>query len=186
MVDSDNVAVPSVVAALDAVDAPDAEVPVDVQLSPPSLASLACSALQAASPKVAGNIHHLRYRSSWKSLKPDAYVMSILEPGYRIPFRDGVLPESYREPNNRSALDNMPYLQQHVETLVADETVNEVFVQPTCCSPLTVASRYVNGLNRLRMCIDLSRYINLFLKKESVTLPSLDKALNAWRPSSHV
>ena len=32
------------------------------------------------------------------------------------------------------------------------------------------------------MCIDLSRYINLLLKKEAVTLPTLDKALKLLMP----
>ena len=139
--------------------------------------------MQASQPtKVAGNIHQEKYHAFWKSLKPDAYVLSILEHGYRIPFRDGLVPAAYREPNNKSALDNMPYLQEHVETLLVDATVDEVFSQPLCCSPLTVASRYVDGLLRLRMCIDLSRYINLLLKKEAVTLPSLDKAIKMFLP----
>ena len=116
------------------------------------------------------------------SLNPDSFVRSVLEHGYRIPFQDGVVPGPYREANNRSALDNMPYLQDHVETLLTDNTVDKVFSQPLCCLPLTVASRYVEGLQRLCMCIDLSRYINLLLKKEAVTLPSLDKALKLLLP----
>ena len=172
-VDVDDIAIESEVVAL----------PDPVLLSPPSLSSLARSKLQSSQPaKVAGNIHHERYRAFWKSLKPDAYVLLILEHGYRIPFRDGVTPSAYREPNNKSAIENMPYLQEHVESLLLDETVDEVFSQPLCCSPLTVASRYVEGLLRLRMCIDLSRYINLLLKKEAVTLPSLDKAIKMLLP----
>ena len=79
----------------------------------------------------------------------------------------------------------MPYLSTHVEELVSDTTVSEVFSQPLCYSPLTVASRYVDGLLKLRMCIDLSRYINLLLKKEAVTLPSLDKALKLLLPGDY-
>ena len=130
--------------------------PIDV-CSPPSLASLAQAVLDAsAPPKVAGNIHDLRYRDFWLSLNPDPFVLGVLQHGYRLPFRDSVIPESYREPNNRSALENLPYLREHVKTLVIDTTTEEVFSQPLCCSPLTVASRYVDSLLRLRMCIDLS------------------------------
>ena len=150
--------------------------------TPPSLTALARAARQAFVPKVAGNIHHPRYRDFWASFNPDPYVWSIICNGYKIPFRDGLVPQAYREPNNRSALDKMPYVQDHVEVLLSDTTVSEVFEQSLCCSPLIVASRYVNGLLKLRLCIDLSRYINLLLKKEAVSLPSLDKALKALLP----
>ena len=147
--------------------------------SPPSLASLAQSVLDAsATPRVAGNIHDLRYRDFWLSLNPDPFVLGVLQHGYRLPFRDDVTPGFYREPNNRSALDNLPYLREHVKTLVIDTTVEEVFSQPLCCSPLTVASRYVDGLLRLRMCIDLSRYCLLY------TSPSPRDRQKSRMPSS--
>ena len=153
--------------------------------SPPSLTSLAQAVVDASSPRVAGNIHNLRYRDFWLSLNPDPFVLGVLQHGYRLPFRDDATPAAYREPNNRSALDNLPYLRTHVKSLVVDTTVEEVFSQPLCCSPLTVASRCVDGLLRLRMCIDLSRYINLLLKKEAVSLPSLDKAIKLLLPGDY-
>ena len=119
------------------------------------------------------------------SLNPDAFVLGVLQHGYRLPFKDDILPGRYREPNNRTALNNLPYLRSHVKTLVCDATVEEVFECPLCCSPLTVASRYVDGLLKLRMCIDLSRYINLLLKKEAVSLPSLDKAIKLLLPGDY-
>ena len=136
----------------------------------------------ASPPRVAGNIHNPKYRDFWLSLQPDPFVLGVLQDGYRLPFRDGVTPGAYRENNNKTALENLPFLRSHVSSLVSDTTVEEVDSQPLCCSPLTVASRYVDGLLRLRMCIDLSRYINLLLKKEAVTLPSLDKALHLLLP----
>ena len=149
----------------------------------PSLAVLAAAAVKPT--PVAGNIHRPQFRSFWERLTQDSYVLSIIRNGYRIPFRDNVVLRPYRERNNKSALDNMPYLQEHVESLLVDTTISEVFSQPFCCNPLTVASRYVEGLLKLRMCIDLSRYINLLLKKESVTLPSLEKALKLLLPGDY-
>ena len=147
------------------------------------MASLAQAVLESNSPpRVAGNIHDQRYRDFWLSLQPDPFVLGVLQDGYRLPFRDGVTPGAYRENNNKTALENLPFLRSHVKSLVSDTTVEEVPFQPLCCSPLTVASRYVDSLLRLRMCIDLSRYINLLLKKEAVTLPSLDKALHLLLP----
>ena len=156
--------------------------------SPPSLATLAQAAYipheSSHSPQaVAGNIHLPRYRSFWESLQPDDYVLSIIRHGYKLPFKDGVQPGRYKEKNNKTAITNMPFCQDTVETLLVDRVVDEVFSPPLCLNPLTVASRYVNSLLKLRMCIDLSRYINLLLKKESVSLPSLDKAVRMLLPN---
>ena len=155
--------------------------------SPPSLASLAQAAYipheAPSTPAVAGNIHHPRYRSFWESLQPDEYVLSIIRHGYKLPFKEGARPKQYREKNNKTAVMNMPFCQDNVETLLIDRVVSEVFTPPLCLNPLTVASRYVNGLLKLRMCIDLSRYINLLLKKESVSLPSLEKAVKMLLPN---
>lgn len=109
-------------------------------------------------------------------------MLSILRHGYKLPFRGDAWPQAYREPNNKTALENMPYLQDNVETLLEDTTVSEVFAQPLCCSSLTVASHYVDSLLKLHTYIGLSRNINLLLKKESVSLPSLDKALKLLLP----
>ena len=141
--------------------------------------------LDASTPKVAGNIHNSGYRDFWLSLNPDPFVLGVLQDGHRLPFREDVVLEEYREPNNRTALDNLPFLRNHVASLVSDTTVDEVPYKPFCCSPLTVASRYVDGLLRLRMCIDLSRYINLLLKKEAVFLPGLEKALKLLLPGDY-
>ena len=101
----------------DVLVAADSEIPLRL---PPSQASLARAVQQASFPKVAGNIHHARYRDFWAKLNPDPYVWSIICHGYKIPFRTGVTPQAYSEPNNRSALDNMPYVQDHVDTLLED------------------------------------------------------------------
>ena len=90
----------------------------------PSLASLAQRVLDSRStPRVAGNIHDMRYRDFWLSLNPDPFVLGVLTDGYRLPFRDGVFPEAYREKNNKTALENLPFLRSHVASLVSDTTV---------------------------------------------------------------
>ena len=99
----------------------------------------------------------MRYRDFWLSLNPDPFVMGVLRDGYRLPFREGVIPEAYREKNNKTALENLPFLRSHVASLVSDTTVEEVPFQPLCCSPLTVSSRYVDCVLRLRMCSELTQ-----------------------------
>ena len=109
-----------------------------------ALAQAAYRPHESSTPTVAGNIHHPRYRAFWESLNADSYVMSIIRSGYKLPFKEGSTPTSpYREKNNKTALQNMPFCQDHVEGLLVDRVVSEVFKPPLCVSPLTVASRYV-------------------------------------------
>lgn len=53
--------------------------------------------------------------------------------------------------------------------------------------PLTVAIREISTDKlKKRLCLDLSRWINLVLAKEAVTLPSLDKALQSLMPEDYM
>ena len=54
-------------------------------------------------------------------------------------------------------------------------------------SPLTVSVRQITVEEvKKRLCLDLSRWINLALLKEAVTLPSLDKALKSLLPGDYM
>ena len=100
----------SLVSAHDSVAPPSADLPSlgdPPSSAPPSLASLAQSVLDVLAPpppRVAGNIHDLRFREFWLSLNPDPFVLGVLQNGYRLPFRDGIKPGAYREPNNPTAI----------------------------------------------------------------------------------
>ena len=135
-------------------------------------------------PKVAGNIHRSTYRVFWTDhIKPDQWVLQVLDQGCKLPFQDGEPQAAYREKNNKSAFDNMPFVKQEVDKYKCRGVVQRVQKAPLCVSPLTVAARELaEGEIKNRLCLDLSRWINLLLKKEAVSLPGLEKALKCLMP----
>ena len=138
--------------------------------------------------QVAGNIHKEKFRDFWKTeLEADEYVLNILEQGYKLPFKEGCKPEKYREKNNKSAVLRMGFATQETERWVAKKVVREVFKEPLCVSPLTVAVRKLgDGEEKLRLCLDLSRYINTLLRKEAVKLAGIDKCLQNLLPGDFI
>ena len=137
---------------------------------------------------MAGNVHRAAYREFWKSqIQPDEWVLQVLEEGYRLPFKDGEPHQAYRERNNKSAMDNLPFLRQEVLKYKSRGVVQQWDVPPLYVSPLTVASRELPlEETKNRMCIDLSRWINKWLNKENVTLTSLEKALRSLLPGNYM
>ena len=84
-------------------------------------------------------------------------------------------PPPYREPNNRSALDNMDRLRAQVAEWETGGYVERLTAQPYCCNPLTVAIQ-VNSVTQIvkyRPCIDLSRHVNLYIAGSHMKLDDL-------------
>ena len=65
-----------------------------------------------ASATVAGNIHKREFRQFWTdSLKPDLWTARVLAEGLKLTFRESVQwPDKYYEPNNQSAVADMPFV----------------------------------------------------------------------------
>ena len=133
------------------------------------------------SKKVAGNIARQEFRNFWlHELKADVWTVKLLEEGYRLPFREE--PGQYQERNNKSARQEKPYLIESVASLRDRGVVKKLRCRPWCTNPLTVSSRLVDGKVKKRLCIDLSRHVNLFLKLEAMTMTTLDKSLALVQP----
>ena len=64
--------------------------------------------------------------------------------------------------------------------------IKEVYTEPWCVSPLTVAARQMGDKEKLRLCLDLSRYINTLLKKEAVKLAGIDTCTQALLPGDYM
>ena len=126
----------------------------------------------------AGNIHRDEFREYWcKILKPDSYVQKIISEGYKLPFEGGVMPGRYEEPNNKSALQEMEYVREAVKDMMKKKLVTKLEKKPHCVNPLTVSLRdMAPGQMKKRLCLDLSRWINKFIKKESTKLTGLEKS----------
>ena len=131
--------------------------------------------------KVAGNIARQEFRSFWvNDLKADIWTLNVIQEGYRLPFSNE--PGAYQERNNKSARQEKPYLIESVASLKDRGVVKRLQCRPWCTNPLTVSSRLVEGKLKKRLCIDLSRHVNLFLMIEAMTMNTLDKSLALVQP----
>ena len=108
----------------------------------PAVAISVTSSKRIAPLSAAGNIHRRKYRSFWQEqIKPDKWVLQVLEEGYKLPFLQGEPRQAYKEKNNKSALDNMPFVRQSVLKYIDRGVVQKWSQPPLCISPLTVAAR---------------------------------------------
>ena len=136
---------------------------------------------------VAGSIHKESVREFWTEvLKVDGFVLDVLQNGYKLPFREGDLPQRYKEKNNKSAVKHMGFAVKEVEKWVSKKVVKEVFTEPWCVSPLTVAERQMGDIEKLRLCLDLSRYINKLPRKEAVKLAGIDICTQSLLPGDYM
>ena len=110
----------------------------------------------------------------------------MLEQGYKLPFKPGLLPQKYKERNNKSAIKHMGFAEKEVDKWAQKKVVKGVFKEPWCISPLTVAERLIGETEKLRLCLDLSRYINKLLQKEAVKLSCIDKCTQALLPGDYI
>ena len=102
--------------------------------------------------------------------------------GYKLSFKDDRWPEEYFEKNNKSAIDNMDFTWQQLCDWKRKGVVLQSRSKAHCVSPLSVASRLQAEEIKRRRCLDLSRHINILLKKEPVKLSTLEKAIDILLP----
>ena len=122
---------------------------------------------------IPGNIHKAQYRAFWtETLKANDWVIDLLEHGYSLPFLSE--PTSSNTRNNLSARNNSQFVREEVIKLQRTGVVSFVTEKPFIVSPLTVAS---NSGGKLRLCLDVSRSVNQFLKIPKVVLADLNIAL---------
>ena len=106
--------------------------------------------------------------------------MDVIENGYVIPFEQ--VPPPYEEENNATAKRQMQFVRETVYELKEAGVVEFTTQKPECVSPLTVSEKTKpDGSKKLRLCWDGSRCVNLALKKQTVTLSHLQKALETTR-----
>ena len=97
------------------------------------------------------------FRSStdqWIKAGAKRYVLSIVQEGYRIPFKK--LPESTYLKNNKSARDNPEFVSAEIQRLLEKRCIERVTERPHVVTPLTVA---FNRKGKPRLVLDC-RHIN--------------------------
>ena len=93
-------------------------------------------------------------------LKADQWVLNVLRNKLLLPHPEFV-PE-YWEPNNQSALKEMPFLWSKFIEWENQGFVLRVKERPHCVNPLTVGRQNIlqSGTVKLRPCLDVSRLLN--------------------------
>ena len=95
--------------------------------------------------------------SHWITAGANRYILSVIQDGYRIPFKE--LPESAVLRNSRSARDNPSFVSLEIQSLLEKGCVVEVSEKPFVVNPLTVA---YNRHGKPRLVLDC-RHINHLL-----------------------
>jgi hypothetical protein len=83
--------------------------------------------------RAVGSVHEPTSVKFWKeTFEKDIYVENILRHGYKIPVKLSVeeATKTYREKNNKSARDEMPYVRAEVKRLVESGQVIQVNSAP--------------------------------------------------------
>jgi hypothetical protein len=122
----------------------------------------------------------------WKEkFDKDEYVFNIMEHGYKIPVKMTPAERSqhYRERNNQSARNEMPFVRAEVARLVAYGQVIAMENVPLCCNPLSVAFKVnMDGTIKHRLVNDLSRWVNKFIPASKYLMSKFQDALVMTSP----
>jgi hypothetical protein len=128
-----------------------------------------------------GSIHSEDVRAFWQNdLQAGEWVMDVLTQGYVIPFVES--PPAYEEANNKSAMQDMPFVIQAVAELQKRGVIEFRDEKPLCVSPLTVSKKFGrDGITKNRLCWGGSRCVNLYVKEQKVVLSHLRRSLEITR-----
>ena len=128
-----------------------------------------------------GSIHSEDVRAFWQNdLQAGEWVMDVLTQGYVIPFVES--PPAYEEANNKSAMQDMPFVIQAVAELQKRGVIEFRDEKPLCVSPLTVLKKFGrDSITKNRLCWDGSRCVNLYVKEQKVVLSHLRRSLEITR-----
>ena len=90
----------------------------------------------------------------------------------------------YEEPNNKTFESNPAFGESAIDELVANGSVHIVKKDEIrCINPLSVAK---NAKNKLRLCLDLSRFVNRHTKCKKVALNAVPQFADTVRKGDHM
>lgn len=115
--------------------------------------------------------------SFWEEINCSKAIRDVILNGYNIPFIH--TPESVFLKNNKSAVDNMPFVMDAVTELVTTGRVIEVPFQPLVVNPLTVS---INRSGKKRLILDL-RHVNKYVWKEKMRFEDVKLSLDLLEES---
>ena len=95
----------------------------------------------------------------------------MVSDGYKIPFSNGRNPPPSHLPNNRSALNDKPFIEQQLHHYESLGCIKHVDIKPEIILPLSSVLS-----NRKRLVVDGSRNLNPFIADKPVQLSHLERA----------
>ena len=106
----------------------------------------------------------------WKKFGAGAMVTQIITKGLRLNFTKK-MPGQYMEPNNKSFKHNLEFGHKEVFKFLDNGVIEEVGKKDiTCVNPLSVAA---NKKGKKRLCLDLSRHVNLACEAKRFRIESI-------------
>ena len=108
-------------------------------------------------------------------LKAPKWIIDVIKEGYVLPLFTE--PTVYRKANQKSALNNIEFVDNAVLDLVQGNYVEPVVSTPHVCSPLSVVE---NSSGKKRLVINL-RHVNRFLWKQKFKYEDLRVAMMLFR-----
>ena len=101
----------------------------------------------------------------WKEITEDLYtcIFKVVKEGYILPLR--AIPASIILKNNKSARENMSYVQEEVEGLIRKGVVSQVTQIPKVVNPLTVAYNRKGKPGLVLDCRHINKYLHTFIYK---------------------
>ena len=108
----------------------------------------------------------------WKEVTDDLFITGVIQDGYKLPLKS--YPPSKMLRNNKSARNDMKFVQEEVQRLLSKGIVTEVSHMPHVVNPLTVAYSK-SGKPRLVLdCHHINQYLHLFkFKYEDIKVAEL-------------
>lgn len=101
--------------------------------------------------------------SFWKNIGANPEILETIEHGYKIPFLE--VPESSFSKNNKSAIENLDFVEETLSELQLNGCIKEVSSVPHVVNPLSVS---INKQGKKRLILDL-RKVNKLVWKDSFT-----------------
>ena len=119
----------------------------------------------------------------WKQFGAGGMVIQVITKGLRLNFIKKI-PTQYTESNNQSFKRNLEFGHKEVSKLLDNGVIEEVSKKDiTCVNPLSVAA---NKKGKLRLCLDLSRHVNLACDAKKFKIESIREFAKVVRKGAWV